>query len=190
MPGGIQELGVWLLAIPSTARMQDEAEEFIRYATSREQLLIAAIDGNPPPRVSILRELAAPEERRVPDASSPEGLRADNDRKKHQEFVTVIESQLRQEYGDLFMSQYQSVATARPRPRSGCWRDMESILAKYVEPLILADYKRERLRSKAFEAVNGADRDLQEKITACSTPSLQGSVAESLQMPLDKSSRR
>src|SRR5262249_20168715 len=53
--GGTPELGVWLLAIPKTSAMHDEAEEFIKYATSYEQMLIAAVEGNPPPRRSVLK---------------------------------------------------------------------------------------------------------------------------------------
>jgi len=194
MPGGKQELGAWLLSIPNTARMQDEAEEFIRYATSREQLMIATIDGNPPPRISILRELSgstipasrvhtvAAEEGNTPQQQSTECLPGDSDGKKYQECMNAIPAHLREEYGDLFASEYRSLTTARPRPRSRCWREMENILTQHLEPLILSNYKGEPLRKKALDALRAANRELQEKIKTCSTTSLQGNVAESQQL--------
>jgi len=50
----VPELGTWLLAIASNSELKGEAEEFIRYATSEKQLRLAAADGNPPPRRSVL----------------------------------------------------------------------------------------------------------------------------------------
>src|SRR5262249_21159889 len=138
------ELGVWLLAIPKTSAMQDEAEEFIKYATSYEQMLIAAVDGNPPPRRSVLDIPKQDKEQKPQDdilekrsvsardhehlgshdpiqcVAKPSGL---HERGCETEVIQMIV----EEYDGLFDSQLHSLDMARPRPRTPCWRTLENI---------------------------------------------------------------
>jgi ABC-type glycerol-3-phosphate transport system substrate-binding protein len=53
---GTPVLGAWLLAAPANREpaQQDLAKGFIAFATSRDQLAKAAVQGNPPPRRSVL----------------------------------------------------------------------------------------------------------------------------------------
>src|SRR5687767_13978940 len=51
---GSPVLGAWLLAVPSISPHKSEAVDFIRFATSEKELVNAALDGNPPPRKSVL----------------------------------------------------------------------------------------------------------------------------------------
>ena len=55
---GAPVLGAWLLAAPSNGNNQDLATQFIAFATSKTQLGLAARDGNPPPRRSVLKSPA------------------------------------------------------------------------------------------------------------------------------------
>jgi multiple sugar transport system substrate-binding protein len=61
MPGGAPELGIWAIAIPRNTRHEKEAEEFVRFATTREELKKSARNGNPPIRLDLFEdaELAA-----------------------------------------------------------------------------------------------------------------------------------
>ena len=52
---GTPVLGAWLLAVPAISRHKDDALEFVREATSRAELVKAAVDGNPPPRRSVFQ---------------------------------------------------------------------------------------------------------------------------------------
>jgi multiple sugar transport system substrate-binding protein len=92
MPGGQPELGVWLLAIPNNlaAGHWKEAKDLVLYATSREQIRLAATEGNPPPRRSVL-------------ASSEGSL-------------------------PTFGLQLESLQSARPRPRTRYWQQIEDSL--------------------------------------------------------------
>lgn len=56
VPGGQPVLGAWLLALPGRARHLALAREFVLFATAKEQIDQAAARGNPPPRISTLRD--------------------------------------------------------------------------------------------------------------------------------------
>lgn len=58
VPGGEPVLGAWLLSVTARSPRADLARTFVLFATSAEQIRKAAILGNPPPRVSVLKELA------------------------------------------------------------------------------------------------------------------------------------
>lgn len=47
-------LGAWLLAIPAHPAHKDDAKAFVRFAMQQDKMFVAAQDGNPPPRLSIL----------------------------------------------------------------------------------------------------------------------------------------
>ena len=119
VPGGsMPELGVWLLAVPEGSRMKPEAQEFIKFATSQEQLLRAALIGNPPPRKSILqhpRDIAG----QYPD------LRKQS-----------VYDQL-DKYKSSFKYQLDSLERARPRPRTPRWREIECLLGKYLGKVVV-----------------------------------------------------
>ncbi len=60
MPGGWNELGAWLLAIPKNVdpgHCWKEAKKLVLYATGGDQIRLAACEGNPPPRKKALRDL-------------------------------------------------------------------------------------------------------------------------------------
>ena len=61
MPGGVPELGIWLLSIPKNAPHAAQAEAFIKFAQEQSQLRQSVLDGNPPIRGDLLQdpELAA-----------------------------------------------------------------------------------------------------------------------------------
>jgi multiple sugar transport system substrate-binding protein len=56
MPGERPELGAWLLAIPRNSEHPAQAEEFVQFAVSKKELKEAVNNGNPPPRISVLRD--------------------------------------------------------------------------------------------------------------------------------------
>jgi ABC-type glycerol-3-phosphate transport system substrate-binding protein len=56
LPGSEPALGTWLLAIPKTSRLKDDARKFLFFATDSEHMRMAARKGNPPARRSILRD--------------------------------------------------------------------------------------------------------------------------------------
>jgi multiple sugar transport system substrate-binding protein len=60
MPGaknpGRAEIGNWLIAIPRDARNAEPAFDFLVWATSREQMKLSAMRGNPPTRQSIFKD--------------------------------------------------------------------------------------------------------------------------------------
>jgi len=53
---GASSIGNWLLAIPKSARNQEKAFDFILWATSKEQMKLSALRGNPPTRVSVFKD--------------------------------------------------------------------------------------------------------------------------------------
>lgn len=173
MPGGKPELGVWLLAIPMTSTRANEAEEFIKYATSREQLLIAAAQGNPPPRKSVLKNLPAPTEKndaKTNDAKTKDAKTKDvqnnNQGKDSQnldcssrlmpksDYYTCMARvhKVIDRYGDLFKLQEDSLEAARPRPRSRCWTEIEKVLGNHLQELIISPPKNPQLLSQAADA--------------------------------------
>ncbi len=62
MPGaknpGRAEIGNWLIAIPRDAKNAEPAFDFLVWATSREQMKLSAMRGNPPTRQSIFKDAA------------------------------------------------------------------------------------------------------------------------------------
>jgi multiple sugar transport system substrate-binding protein len=55
-PKGTPELGAWLLAIPENSGEKERAWEFLQYATRQTEIRRAAVQGNPPPRRSVLTD--------------------------------------------------------------------------------------------------------------------------------------
>lgn len=53
---GAAEIGNWLLAIPRGSRHADPAFDFIFWATSKEQMRLSALRGNPPTRAGIFQD--------------------------------------------------------------------------------------------------------------------------------------
>lgn len=145
VPGGsTPELGVWLLAIPEGSGMKEDAKEFIKFATSQEQLLRAALIGNPPPRKSILRhpgDIA----RHYPDLTRQS-----------------VYDQLRK-YEGSFAYQLDSLERARPRPRTPRWREIECILGKYLGKVVV-----ENMDTKL--AVEQVDSKLKQCTTSLTSP--------------------
>jgi hypothetical protein len=162
MPGRKPELGVWMLAIPITSAMKKEAEEFIKYATSREQLLIAAAQGNPPPRKSVLKNLPVAtekndaQEKDVQDNNQGEDsqnldcssrLMPQSDYFKCMARVHKVIAR----YGDLFKPQGDALEAARPRPRSRCWTEIEKVLGTHLQELIIASPNNSQFLSQAAD---------------------------------------
>ncbi|MBX9602062.1 MAG: ABC transporter substrate-binding protein [Bryobacteraceae bacterium] len=87
---GVGELGAWLLAIPAASPNKDRALEFIYWATSPEQMTLAARAGNPPTRRGVFQ--------------NPE-----------------LVKQFR-----AFPAQLASLESARPRPRTPQWNEIEN----------------------------------------------------------------
>jgi multiple sugar transport system substrate-binding protein len=168
MPGGKPELGVWMLAIPKTAAMPDEAEEFIKYATSREQLLIAAAQGNPPPRKSVLENQHLELEKKVYQNSAQgkdsEDLDCSRQRMRESDYsrcMARVHRVIHDRYGELFTRQLKSLEAARPRPRSRCWTEMEKVLGNLLQQLIMLDDNKSHSLSKSEEdAVFQAKQDM------------------------------
>lgn len=127
---GTPEVGAWLLAIPVNARHKDQAKDFIEFATNKEQLLLAALDGNPPPRRSILEK----------DSSLRTG---------YSEIFGALDTR----YDDLFRRQLESLQHAKPRPRTPCWREVEDHLGKMLSRVVEGDAKPE-------DAVNKVNQEL------------------------------
>jgi ABC-type glycerol-3-phosphate transport system substrate-binding protein len=114
MPGGNHALGAWLLAVPTAIgdRRAKLATEFAAFATSGQQLEMAALAGNPPPRRSVLQVLMAKAKPRR--SSSRAGAALDSREPPYsREF---LEHQLKQ------------LETAIPRPRTRRWREVEKAL--------------------------------------------------------------
>ncbi|HXA86608.1 MAG TPA: extracellular solute-binding protein [Candidatus Dormibacteraeota bacterium] len=167
MPGGKPELGVWLLAIPRTAAMPDEAEEFIKYATSKDQLLIAAAQGNPPPRKSVLREPLELEKEAHQDSDQDEDSedldcsRQSMRESDYSKCMARIRRVIHDRYVDLFPTQLKSLEAAQPRPRSRCWTEMEKVLGNRLQQLILLDANNsQQLSQAAAVAVSQAKQDM------------------------------
>jgi ABC-type glycerol-3-phosphate transport system substrate-binding protein len=152
--------------------MQDEAEEFIKYATSREQLLIAAAQGNPPPRKSVLKNLPATTEKN--DAGTKE-VQDNNQSKDSQNLDCSSRLMPRSDYfkcmarvhkvidryGDLFKAQEDSLEAARPRPRSRCWTEIEKVLGNHLQELIISPPNNSQSPSQAADAaVSQAKQEL------------------------------
>jgi multiple sugar transport system substrate-binding protein len=58
VPGEQPALGAWLLSIPARARQPELAREFLLFATEKDEMVRAALRGNPPPRRSVLQDPA------------------------------------------------------------------------------------------------------------------------------------
>jgi len=149
VPGGsTPELGVWLLAVPTGSRMTPEAREFIQFATSKEQLLRAALIGNPPPRKSILQ--------------NPADIAGQYPDLRKQSVYDQLDK-----YESSFKYQLDSLERARPRPRTPRWREIECILGKYLSKVVV-----ENMDTKM--AVDKLDSKLKEcttsLISACEDP--------------------
>jgi multiple sugar transport system substrate-binding protein len=166
------ELGVWLLAIPKTSGMQRKAEEFIKYATSKEQMLIAAAQGNPPPRESVLKtETTAKPDR----ASGFQDLDCSSKRmpqNDYEECLATARWKITDKYRDLFASQLSSLAKARPRLRSTCWTEIEKALGKRLQAVILT-------KAEPKTEVKGANEEIAPLIWQCRVPSNRA-VAEDI----------
>src|SRR5262249_32931106 len=102
IPGKKPELGAWILTVPANARYAADAQAFIDFATSKEQLDAAAKVGNPPPLRSTLEN---------PKALTEPG---DHDPDPY----------------PTFKHQLVSLMNARPRPRTPYWREVEQVLGR------------------------------------------------------------
>jgi len=126
------ELGVWLLAVPAGSKLTPEAKEFIEFATSKEQLLRAALIGNPPPRISVLqgaREIAD----QFPDLSTQS-----------------VRDQIHK-YDASFHLQLESLKGAHARPRTPRWREMECMLGKYLSKVVVENMDTEMAADQVDE---------------------------------------
>jgi ABC-type glycerol-3-phosphate transport system substrate-binding protein len=179
MPGDQQELGVWLLAIPAKSKMQDRAEEFIKYATSRAQLLIAASQGNPPPRRSILKIKAGQDSSREGEDNHIGAAQCFSEKMTPDEYETCLVRSISRHYGDLFTSQAQSLEHARPRPRTRCWREMERVLGDRLQSLIEGEAgSSESLRQAAEKAFSQARDTINPYIKNCPAAPARTELAE------------
>lgn len=128
VPGGPPELGTWLLAIPFNSHQPDLAEDFIRFATSKDQITLAATEGNPPPRKSVLNLLNLN--------------------------VTEAQQQILEKYRELFSVQLRSLERARPRPRTPHWKEIEGLLGKELANLIAGEIQPEEAVCKVNERIS------------------------------------
>jgi ABC-type glycerol-3-phosphate transport system substrate-binding protein len=109
------ELGAWLLAIPENSEQSDLALEFIEYAadlgkysnSGHVRSLTAARSGTPPPRQSVLAEL--------------------ENQTKFSEWHPSLFAAIRSSLDEKF---------SRARPRTACWKEIESRLGSYLEKSI------------------------------------------------------
>jgi ABC-type glycerol-3-phosphate transport system substrate-binding protein len=113
-PKSRPELGVWLLAIPSNSDQKDRALEFIKYATDL---------GDDPGADTREQSYAAAQIGTPPPRMSVLNRLAIEDSrfKKHPSLIPAIS---------------WSLKNARARPRTACWKEIESRLGKYLEKLI------------------------------------------------------
>jgi ABC-type glycerol-3-phosphate transport system substrate-binding protein len=156
-PAGHQpELGTWVLAVPSNAdaNAKERAKKFIEFATRREQILLAAALGNPPPRKSVLRTLIEKQSSgyygEVFPTYSP---------------LLTSSGTIECRYRRLFKAQYRSLQQARARPRSRCWRAVEQVLGEELEPFVV----RNRVEQKDVERVQKEVNELLDS-PRCSMP--------------------
>lgn len=132
-PQASPELGAWLLAVPFNAEHKDAAKAFIRFATEfaavelakHEPIQPAAWRSNPPPRKSVLKELA-----------------------NEKPFTT---------HPSLRCAIEWSLENARARPRTACWKEIESRLGKNLEKLLAQD-------TPSTEAVSQTRQDIRELV--------------------------
>jgi len=130
-PEAQPELGAWLLAVPSNAEHNDAAKAFIRFATEfatlelakHEPIQTAAWRQNPPPRKSVLKELA-----------------------NEKPFTT---------HPSLGGAIEWSLEHARARPRTECWKEIESKLGQNLEKLLARDSPSARDISQTEEDIRG-----------------------------------
>lgn len=134
------ELGAWLLAVPINAEHKDEAKAFIRFASEFATVELAkptsiqraSWRANPPPRISVLEELA-----------------------KEEPFTT---------HPSLEGAIKWSLDNARPRPRTACWKEIESRLGKSLEKLLAQDLAPAQATLKIGETIGQIRKDVHELI--------------------------
>jgi len=106
------ELGVWLLAIPTASDQADLAREFIEYATD----LVSGGQLNEQSMVAAHRDTPPP---RISVLASLES-----------------EPRYKYEHPSLIPHIRLSLENARPRPRTPCWKKIESVLGVYLQKVI------------------------------------------------------
>ncbi|HXU13764.1 MAG TPA: extracellular solute-binding protein [Terriglobales bacterium] len=129
------ELGTWLLAIPINSEQQSSALEFIQYVAdlgeysnpNHPHSLLAARRGTPPPRQSVLSELE----------------RDTKFRDRHPSLIPAIRWSLE------WSPEPKGVNHSRARPRSACWKEIESQLGGYLEKSIDQEIVAKDIQSKA-----------------------------------------
>jgi spermidine/putrescine-binding protein len=121
VPNKKPTLGAWLMAIPANAANPKLAKTFLAWATEKEQLRVAAWQGNPPPIAGLLAE---------------DGLR--------------------QKY-DFYQAQEQALRQAHPRPRTPCWKALESQIGEILYDMTAGLFPASQARARIDGVVRASE---------------------------------
>jgi multiple sugar transport system substrate-binding protein len=128
VPGGKPTLGAWLLAIPANARYPEVAEEFLQWATDKDQMTNAAYQGNPPPVRGLL----------------------ESDKALQKRFY-------------FYEAQRQALANAHPRPRTPCWKDLETQIGRTLYQMTAGQFTAQAAQARINEELAASPCSVSEK---------------------------
>jgi len=135
-PEAQPELGAWLLAVPFNAEHKDAAKAFIRFATEFATLELAK---NEPIQTAAWRQNPSPIKSVLKELANKKPFTT------HPSLGGAIQ---------------WSLENARARPRTACWKEIESRLGKNLEKLLAQDSPSAKAISQTEEDIRKDLKDL------------------------------